>query len=206
MIKAVLLDLDNTLLHNPDRQWMQTFRQGWDRHFESRCGIAKASDALRSAMSRLNSSDVAHLSNADLMRDELARQLPLSQAALAHAIDEFYAGPYQGFRATMAPIAGAQELVETLLKQNLLVAIATNPLFPESATLARIAWAGLGDYLSEFAYVTNSENMHFAKPNQHITRKQSRASVWNRTKRWSSAIARPMILNRRNRWVFMPGK
>ena len=59
MIKAVLLDLDNTLLHNPDQQWMQTFRQGWDRHFASRCGIAQASDALRSAMGRLNSSDVA---------------------------------------------------------------------------------------------------------------------------------------------------
>lgn len=165
MIKAVLLDLDNTLLHNPDQQWLPTFRQGWDRHFASRCGIAKASDALRSAMGRLNSSDAADLSNADLMREELARKLPLSQEALAHAIDEFYAGPYHGFRKTMAPIAGARELVELLLKQNLLVAIATNPLFPESATHARVAWAGLGDYLSEFAYVTNSENMHFAKPN-----------------------------------------
>ncbi len=165
MIKAVLLDLDNTLLHNPDHQWMQAFRQGWDQHFASHCGIAKASDALRSAMGRLNTGDAADLTNADLMRDELARRLPLSPEALSSALDEFYAGPYHRFRETMTPIAGAQELVETLLKQNFLVAIATNPLFPESATHARIAWAGLGGYISEFAFVTCSENMHFAKPN-----------------------------------------
>lgn len=165
MIKAVLLDLDNTLLRNPDRQWVQTFRQGWDRHFENQYGLRQASDALRSAIGRLNEGSASCLSNAELIQDELRSELSLSGDEMSHALDEFYAGPYHCFRETTAPIAGSLELVEELLNQNLLVAIATNPLFPESATYARLAWAGLGGRIGDFAFVTNSENMHFAKPN-----------------------------------------
>ncbi len=164
MIKAVLLDLNNTLLRNPDRQWVQTFRQGWDRHFEEQYGISRASDALRSAIGRLNKTSESCRSNAHLIRDGLCSRLSLSCDELSRALDEFYAGPYHSFRETTAPVAGALALAQELLNQGLLVAIATNPLFPESATLARIAWAGLGDCIGEFAFITNSENMHFAKP------------------------------------------
>ena len=165
MIKAVLLDLDNTLLHNPDRQWAQTFLRGWDRHFQDRYGIAQASDALRSAMARLNRDSNGSISNADLIQDTLCRHLPLDRAEIKRAVDDFYAGPYHCFKVATAPVAGAAELVRRLLSQNLLVAIATNPLFPESATQARVAWAGLSDCISELAFITNSENMRYAKPN-----------------------------------------
>ena len=47
MIKAVLLDLDNTLLHNPDPQWVAVFHAQWDRYFATRYGIEDASSALR---------------------------------------------------------------------------------------------------------------------------------------------------------------
>ena len=165
MIKAVLLDLDNTLLNNPDRRWVQTFRQGWHQHFEARYGITQAADALRGAMARLNEGGDNCLSIADLIHDELSSRLSLSPEELSRALDEFYAAPYHSFRETTAPIDGAPALVKELVNQNLLVAIATNPLFPESATVARIVWAGLGDYIDEFAFVSNSENMHYAKPN-----------------------------------------
>ena len=164
MIKAVLLDLDNTLLRNPERQWAQTFSRGWDRHFEEGHRVTGASLALRSAFGRLKRKDDPCLSNADVIKDELAARLPMPRDELERALHEFYAGPYHRFRETTAPLAGSRELVEELLNQSLLVAIATNPLFPESATHARIAWAGLGDYLSEFAFVTNSDKMHYAKP------------------------------------------
>ena len=35
MIKAVLLDLDNTLLLNPDREFAQAFMAIFERHFQS---------------------------------------------------------------------------------------------------------------------------------------------------------------------------
>lgn len=165
MIKAVLLDLDNTLLHNPDDEWVAAFRQQWDRHFADRCGIEAASRALRYAIGCINSEPASYRTNADVIQDALSSALPLPAAALSAASASFYRGNYRRLRANTAPMANAAVLVEALLKQELLVAIATNPFFPEGATRERLKWAGLSNLISEFAFITNSENMHFAKPN-----------------------------------------
>jgi len=165
MIKAVLLDLDNTLLHNPDRQWVAAFRQQWDLHFAESYGIEHASSALRNAIGCLNREPVnTYRSNAATIFDALLYEMPLTNAALSSAITSFYQGNYRGLRENTAPIAMAVELVEALLGQDLLVAIATNPFFPEGATRERIGWAGLSGFVSDFAFITHSENMHFAKP------------------------------------------
>ncbi|MCY3833234.1 MAG: HAD-IA family hydrolase [Chloroflexi bacterium] len=166
MIKAVLLDLDNTLLHNPDPQWVAVFREQWDRYFAKRYGIQDASAALRAAIRCLNSEPPSYRTNATVMLDALCSEMPLSRDDLSGAIADFYREDYGRLSATTSPVAGAAELVAALLNQNLLVAIATNPLFPASATEARISWAGLGEYLTEFAFITHSENMRFAKPSR----------------------------------------
>ncbi|MDE2748710.1 MAG: HAD-IA family hydrolase [Chloroflexota bacterium] len=164
MIKAVLLDLDNTLLHNPDRLWAAAFREQWDRCFAERYAIDGASAALRGAIHRLNGERAAYRTNAAAMLDALSLELPLARDDLSAALAGFYKGAYLCLRALTSPVAEAVELVESLLNQNLLVAIATNPLYPAAAIEERIAWAGLADYLSDFAFITHSENMHFAKP------------------------------------------
>ncbi|MCY3976516.1 MAG: HAD-IA family hydrolase [Chloroflexi bacterium] len=164
MIKAVLLDLDNTLLHNPDREWVAAFRQQWDRHFDTCYGIENASSALRNAIDGLNSEAPAYNTNAATILDALAVEMSLERERISASIASFYQESYRSLQSVTSPVILAAELVETLLAQNLLVAIATNPLFPESATRERIAWAGLGEFLTEFAFITNSENMHFAKP------------------------------------------
>lgn len=164
MIKAVLLDLDNTLLHNPDREWATAFRQQWDLHFAKSYGIERASSALRSAIGRLNRGSATYRTNADMIHETLALETPLAEAALSAAIASFYQGNYRRLREHTAPIAKAAALVEALLGQNLLVAIATNPLFPEGATRQRIGWAGLSHFVADFAFITHCENMRFAKP------------------------------------------
>ena len=164
MIKAVLLDLDNTLLHNPDREWVAAFRQQWDGHFDNHYGIENAASALRNAIGCLNSEPPAYHTNAATILDALTVEMPLTREEISTAIDSFYEESYRSLQSITSPFAIAAELVQTLLAQNLLVAIATNPFFPESATYERIAWAGLGEFITEFAFITHSENMHFAKP------------------------------------------
>ena len=166
MIKAVLLDLDNTLLRNPDREWVAAFRQLWDRHFAEILGIEHASSGLRYAIGCLNHEPTTYRSNAATILAALSTELRLSEARLSSAIADFYATTYKGLQAITMPISRAAELVEALLEQNLLVAVATNPLFPEAATLERIGWAGLSQYASEFAFITHSENMHYSKPSR----------------------------------------
>lgn len=166
MIKAVLLDLDNTLLRNPDSEWVAAFRRQWDLHFAEVLGIDKASSALRHAVSCLNQAPVSYRANAAIMLSALSAELRLPEALLASAIADFYTGRYISLQAITAPIPRARELVEALLSQDVLVAIATNPLFPEAATRERIAWAGLAEYTPAFSFITHSENMHFSKPSR----------------------------------------
>ena len=42
------------------------------------------------------------------------------------------------------------------------IVIATNPIWPLSAQMKRLSWAGIGDI--NFALVTNIDNMSFCKP------------------------------------------
>jgi len=164
MIKAVLLDLDNTLLHNPDVEWVAAFRQQWDRHFADRYRIEQASSALRYAIGCINREPASYRTNADTILEALSTAMPLADATHTSAIASYYRGNDSRLRANTEPMANAAVLVESLLKQDLLVAIATNPFFPESATRERIRWAGLSNLISEFAFITHSENMRFAKP------------------------------------------
>jgi FMN phosphatase YigB (HAD superfamily) len=166
MIKAVLLDLDNTLLRNPDTLWVAAFRESWDLYFAERYGIENASAALRNAIGCLNGQPPSYRTNAAVMLDALSSEMPLAKDGLSTALSGFYEGEYICLRTNTSPISGAAELVEELLNQNLLVAIATNPLFPGGATEERIGWAGLTDFVSEFAFITHSENMRFAKPSR----------------------------------------
>ena len=164
MIKAVFLDLDNTLLHNPDRRFSAAFRQQFDRYFSSCFSIEDASTALRTAIRAISSDSCNNATNTQVMLDSLSAALSLSRAETAAALASFYDEDYNELKALTAPVSKAEALVERLLNENVLVAIATNPLYPESAILKRIEWAGLSNFVCEFAFVTNSDNVHFAKP------------------------------------------
>ena len=164
MIKAVLLDLDNTLLHNPDRQFSAAFRQRFDQHFMECYGIEGASDALRRGIRSLGAAPDGRSTNADIILSCLSDGLTLTHQAIAYALASFYDGAYNQLKALTAVVAGANVLVENLLNQNLLVAIATNPIYPETAILRRLDWAGLSSFVADFAFVSHNDNMHFAKP------------------------------------------
>ena len=43
------------------------------------------------------------------------------------------------------------------------IALATNPIFPKTATMSRIKWAGLSS--EDFEYCSTYENSHYSKPN-----------------------------------------
>ena len=164
MIKAVLLDLDNTLLHNPNRRFSAAFRQQFDRHFSSCFGVEDASTALRPAIRAISNDSCNYATNTEVILRSLSAAFSLSRTETVAAFDSFYEGSYNELKSLTAPVSKAETLVERLLQQNLLVAIATNPLYPESAILKRIDWAGLSNFICNFAFVTNSDNMHFAKP------------------------------------------
>jgi DinB superfamily/HAD-hyrolase-like len=55
-------------------------------------------------------------------------------------------------------------MVERAFESGYQLVIATNPLFPLTANLQRLEWAGLSTDQYPFTLVTSFENFHFAKP------------------------------------------
>ena len=164
MIKAVLLDLDNTLLENPDHKFADAFRRAFAQHLEEQTGRAAAHGVFRSAARKLNERRHIVSSNDEVMTSSMAADLDASIDDTRKLLTLFYASSYGRLRRHTTAISDAQELVEALFDQRLTVAIATNPIYPESAIVQRLEWAGLGKFIESFAYITCSENMHFAKP------------------------------------------
>ena len=103
-------------------------------------------------------------SNTEIIAATLAAELAMTRRQTDETLDEFYATAHDQLRRISQPMPLARTLVECLLGQNLVVAIATNPLFPEAAVMQRLDWAGLADLAPQFRYITHSGNSHFIKP------------------------------------------
>lgn len=76
--------------------------------------------------------------------------------------DSFYRNEFEKVRSLCGFSEKAAEVVSLLKDAGIGRVLATNPIFPEVATRARVRWAGLG--YDDFSIVTTYENTCYAKP------------------------------------------
>ena len=77
--------------------------------------------------------------------------------------DEFYRNEFVAAKAACGFKKEAKEVVDLARKHAEKVVLATNPLFPSIATENRMSWAGLSP--EDFDLFTTYENSSFSKPN-----------------------------------------
>jgi len=83
---------------------------------------------------------------------------------LCDKLEQFYVEKYTRLKKYTRPVASASSVISELFHMGCDVAIATNPLFPRTATLQRLEWAGLSAEKYPFKLISSYENFHFAKP------------------------------------------
>ena len=76
---------------------------------------------------------------------------------------DFYENEFNKVQSVCGHTPRAAELIRALKEKGVQVILATNPIFPQVATRARVRWAGLS--WEDFAYVTTYENCRYCKPN-----------------------------------------
>ncbi|NJL56303.1 HAD family hydrolase [bacterium] len=130
MIKAVLLDLDNTLIHNPEQAFARALMDAVETFFHQQYHITGVAQALSAGVKAQQHMRPPRQTNEALMQAIIARQVPLSAAQIAEAFTAFYVEVYPRLRDCVQPIAIAPELVNHLIAQGYAVVIATNPLYP----------------------------------------------------------------------------
>ncbi|MFP3853735.1 MAG: HAD-IA family hydrolase [Anaerolineales bacterium] len=163
-IRAVLLDLDDTLLQtNFDRflpAYLDRLSKALVEHGEPEKIIQKLFVATQSMVK--NQDPTRTLKEAFDAR--FYPSLNTTEEELRGEIDAFYSESYPELQALTEPVPGAAEFVENLTAAAYQVVIATNPLFPKTAIHQRLAWAGVDIGHEQIHLITSYEDFHYAKP------------------------------------------
>ncbi len=164
MIKALLLDLDDTLLGND----IDTFLKGY---FALLSAYAQSvfNDAaflphlMQATQAMIADTDPRH-TNDQVFWQAFEGLTGSRRAELEPFFQRFYDTEFAQLRPFTVARPAAASLVSAAIDNGLAVVIATNPLFPRVAIEQRLEWAGIavGEY--DYALVTTYENMHAAKP------------------------------------------
>ena len=164
MIRAVLFDLDGTLLHVDTREFIEAYIRLLAKWFASRVEPARFVRQLTEATQAMMDNRDPSRTNREVFARAFYGPLSLTEASAADHLAEFYAREYPMLQALTRSDPTARRAVVAALDRGLQAVLATNPIFPETAIRQRMAWAGVADL--PFARVTHYENSHSCKTHQ----------------------------------------
>ena len=162
MMRAVLFDLDGTLLHVDTAQFVEAYVRLLARSFADRIPVERFVRHLQAATQAMMADRDPSRTNREVFAATFYPPLGLTEEEMAPHLAEFYAREFPALRALTRPDPLARRAVEAALERGLDAVIATQPIFPETAIRQRMAWAGVADL--PFAHVTTYETAHFCKP------------------------------------------
>jgi FMN phosphatase YigB (HAD superfamily) len=162
--KAVLFDLDGTLL--PMEQ--SVFIQEYLKEISLAVQPAIEPDAFRQALLAstwvMSSSNNPEYTNEEVFWRDFQARLGNKLTNVRPLLEDFYSEKFCSLSYVSNPCQEAGILVNAAVTRGLRLVLATNPLFPLSAILDRMSWAGVAKYPWEL--ITSYEIMHYCKPHQ----------------------------------------
>ncbi len=163
-MKAVLFDLDGTLLDIDIDQFLGTYFRALGPVVVEVIGgdVSSGIDAILAATRRMV---VPHpgRTNAEVFAEAFSEVSGVELGPDAWArFDRFYAEVFPGLRGDIGANVGAAEAVASAQTLGMKTVVATNPIFPAAAIRERMSWAGLAE--TPFDLVTTYEIMTAAKP------------------------------------------
>lgn len=163
MIKAVLFDLDGTLLPMNQELFIKMYFKGLSEklsHFgyESK----KLVEAMYVGMTAMVGNDGSAL-NCERFWGCFEKQFGKAALDDMPIFEDYYKNDFISAKAACGFNECSNEIVKRVKSKNVKVILATNPIFPPIATHTRMSWAGLDK--NDFDLITTYDNSHFCKPN-----------------------------------------
>lgn len=170
MIKAILFDLDDTLIQNSAEVFVGAYVQKLGdylhQHHPNLDKRTLQQAILQATQVTLTSTD-PYQTNVEVFSNHFSMLTKLSEQAFVALMEGFYRDEYPKLKPLIGSIPSAPLLVQWLFDHQYLVAVATNPLLPQESIYQRLGWGGLSRDDYAFNYITTLENMHFTKPHPH---------------------------------------
>lgn len=170
MIKAVLFDLDDTLLRLNLTAFIVRYVAGASRLLGQAARMSTAQlgiPYLRSFLAIDAQDREDSLTNEQLFNQTFraASGIPLDDPAVSDLIDYYEREIVPGFAdgvVAARPVEGAREAVDEVWSNGLICALATNPTFSLACDRARMEWAGVHE--DDFALISTISNSTRCKP------------------------------------------
>lgn len=162
MLRNILFDLDGTLLPMDQDVFVKGYfklltarmaRRGMDPERLVR-GLWTGIDAMKTNDGRKT--------NEERFWAAFGHVCPMEEGD-REEMEDFYRTDFQKARALCGIEPEAKRTVDFLRASGFRVALATNPVFPGTATESRVRWAGLET--GNFERITTYENSRYCKPN-----------------------------------------
>jgi HAD superfamily hydrolase (TIGR01549 family) len=162
-LDTVLLDLDGTLLPLDHNGFAQAYFQAFAKTMiPFDIFPENAIKALKAGIHAMHK-NTGEQTNKDAFWATFCELVQQPKEVLEAALDTFYETEFRQLQSFSGINPTAQKLVSALKEKGYTLALATNPVFPKTAILQRLEWAGLGE--SDFVHITHYENSHYCKPN-----------------------------------------
>lgn len=161
MLKAVLFDLDNTLILFDEAQFIGRYFPSVAAKFADVITPRSFSDKLMLATIEMHKND-GSIVNRERFLQSFAVDVPLPPGEIWRRFEKFYNEDFDSLKTMVIKPDCLHDVFHYLREKSLKIVIATNPIWPLSAQMRRLSWAGLDDV--EMALVTHIDNMSYCKP------------------------------------------
>lgn len=160
---TVLFDLDGTLLPMDQEVFIKAY---FGELIRKLAPYGYEKESLFNAIwegTRSMVNNTGEKKNEDVFWDTFTKLLGEHTKKDIVLFDEFYANDFRNVKKSCGFSPKAAEVIDTVKVKNLRAVLATNPLFPATATEQRISWTGLSP--GDFELYTTYENSNYCKPN-----------------------------------------
>jgi HAD superfamily hydrolase (TIGR01549 family) len=162
---TLLLDLDDTLLTNDIERFLPAYLQALSKELVQYTEPDRLIANLMAATAEMVRNQRPDRTLQQVFDAAFYPALNSEKKEVSGDIERFYEQVFPGLARLTGSRPEAIQMVDQAMARGYRIAVATNPLFPRTAILQRLAWAELPIDRYPFELVTSYEDMHFAKPN-----------------------------------------
>jgi FMN phosphatase YigB (HAD superfamily) len=171
MTEAVLFDIDNTLILFDENAFFKSYIARITPKFSDILPPEVFLDRLIEATRSLLDNQ-GQRSNAEHYMNHFSRDCANLKTEFWKRFEAFYAREFNQLGSMVKVVKDCRQLLNKISSRGIRLVAASNPLWPHSVQVTRLAWAGVDDL--PYSLVTGIENSSFCKPQPEFYREISR--------------------------------
>lgn len=163
MLNTILFDLDGTLLPLDTEDFLKKYFKHLCAKFKDYFKPEEMTELIWTSTKYMVKNTDSNKTNEEAFFEDFFNRVQYGKEILNPVFEDFYKNDFCKIKEASKQNDYILRSVELLKSKGYGMVVATNPIFPKTAILQRIEWAGLNK--DDFLLITCFEEMHFCKPN-----------------------------------------